>query len=264
MRNETAAQGFDPNEGADAVAVRAAEKLLADAAELTHIDPATLSSDELLTYTGLLGNITRVVEGQQVANVGDIARRSDVDAGFTGLAARHGSRSPAVLFEKVTGVKNSTAYRYARVAEDAAPRVSDTGLPLDPIFAKTAEHLHDGRIGLDVAEVVTSLLGPVRARVAPENLDWAEEKLLGNATGAFGKAPVSAETLRRQARLFVSVMDPDGVAPSAEELHEARKLVFRHLDDGSLKIAGTLSPEQAVQITPCSTPTCRQELRRRS
>ncbi|WP_460912853.1 hypothetical protein, partial [Paramicrobacterium agarici] len=84
-----AAPGFGSQEGSDAVAVRAAENVLAAAAELTDIDPAALSSDALLEFTGLLGNTARVIEGRQVGNVGDIARRSNTDDGFSGLAARH-------------------------------------------------------------------------------------------------------------------------------------------------------------------------------
>ncbi|WP_098405799.1 HNH endonuclease signature motif containing protein [Paramicrobacterium agarici] len=250
MENTAAAPGFESEMGSDAVAVRAAENALAAAAELTDIDPAALSSDSLLEFTGLLGNICRLVEGRQVGNVGDIARRSDTDAGFDGLAARHGASSAAALFEKITGAKNSTAYRYTRLATHTTPRVSDTGLPLAPVFAQTAQALAEGTIGLDAAEAITATLAPVLPRAVPEQMDRAEATLLGNATGANGEAPVSADNLRQQARAFCAVLDPDGVEPSAEELHEARKLVFRHQDDGTLKITGTLSPEQAAQVTP--------------
>ncbi|WP_167133496.1 HNH endonuclease, partial [Paramicrobacterium chengjingii] len=129
-------------------------------------------------------------------------------------------------------------------------RVSDTGLPLDPMFSLTADALNEGTIGLDVAEAITSALAPVLSRVAPEQAEWAESTLLGNATGAFGEVPVSADVLRQQARMFCVALDPDGVEPTAEELHEARALLFRHRDDGSMKITGTLSPEQAAQVTP--------------
>ncbi|GAB2529452.1 HNH endonuclease signature motif containing protein [Paramicrobacterium agarici] len=250
MENTAAAPRFGSPEGPDAVAVRAAENVLAAAADLTEIEPAALSPDALLEFTGLLGNIARLVEGRQVGNVGDIARRSDTDAGFDGLAARHGASSAAALFEKVTGAKNSTAFRYTRLAAHTTPRVSDTGLPLAPVFPQTAQALSDGVIGLDAAEAITATLAPVLPRAVPEQMDWAEATLLGNATGANGEAPVSADNLRQQARAFCAVLDPDGVEPSAEELHEARKLVFRHQEDGSLKITGTLSPEQAAQVTP--------------
>ncbi|WP_166981227.1 HNH endonuclease signature motif containing protein [Paramicrobacterium fandaimingii] len=250
MHEAVAAPGFEPNEGPDAVAVRAAEKTLADAAELASIDPTSLSADTLLTYTGLLSNISRIIEGQQVGNVGDIARRSDTDAGFDGLAARHGAKSPTALFEVITGAKNSTAYRFATVAKHTTPRVSDTGLPLDPVFAQTADALAQGTIGLDVAESITSTLAPVLPRVSPEQIDWAEKTLIGNATGAFGEVPFTADAVRQQARVFRVALDPDGVEPTTEELHEARKLVFKHQDDGTMKITGVLSPEQAAQVTP--------------
>ncbi|QPZ37774.1 HNH endonuclease signature motif containing protein [Paramicrobacterium chengjingii] len=250
MQNTAAIPGFEPVEGPDAAAVRAAEVAVAAVAKLADVDPATLTSNTLLTYVGLLGNIARIVEGRQISNVGDIARRSDTDAGFDGVAARHGSSSPTALFEKVTGVKNSTAHRYAKVAEQTTPRVSDTGLPLDPVFTQTAAALAEGTIGLDVAEVITSALAPVLSRVAPEQAEWAESTLLGNATGAYGEVPVSADALRQQARMFCVALDPDGVEPTAEELHQARALLFRHRDDGSMKITGTLSPEQAAQVTP--------------
>ncbi|WP_169923371.1 HNH endonuclease signature motif containing protein [Paramicrobacterium agarici] len=230
--------------------MRAAEEALSTVANLTDVDPSTLSADALLELTGLLGNIARLVEGRQVGNVGDIARRSDTNAGFNGLAARHGASSATGLFEKITGAKNSTAYRYTKLATHTTPRVSDTGLPLAPMFAQTAQALRDGVIGLDAAEAITATLAPVLPRAVPEQMDWAEATLLGNATGANGEAPVSADNLRQQARAFCAVLDPDGVEPTAEELHEARKLVFRHQENGTLKITGTLSPEQAAQVTP--------------
>ncbi|QPZ39046.1 HNH endonuclease [Paramicrobacterium chengjingii] len=250
MQSTSAASGVETPEGPDAVAARIAENALSAVAELASINPAQLSANALLTYVGVLGNIARLVEGRQIGNVGDIARRSDTDAGFEGLAARHGSSSPTGLFEKITGVKNSTAHRYSKVAEQTTPRVSDTGLPLDPMFTQTADALAEGTIGLDVAEVITSALAPVLSRVAPEQADWAENTLLGNATGAYGEIPVTADALRQQARMFCVALDPDGVEPTAEELHQARALLFRHQDDGSMRITGTLSPEQAAQVTP--------------
>ncbi|WP_166980020.1 HNH endonuclease signature motif containing protein [Paramicrobacterium fandaimingii] len=250
MQNAAVASAFDPEEGPDAVAARAADNALAGVAELASIDPTELSANALLNYVGVLGNITRLVEGRQVANVGDIARRSDTDAGFDGLAARHGAKSPTALFETITGAKNSTAYRYTKLAKHTTPRVSDTGLPLEPVFVQTADALAQGTIGLDVAESITSTLAPILPRVAPEQIDWAEATLIGNATGAYGEVPLTADAIRGQARVFRVALDPDGVEPTAEELHEARKLVFKHQDDGSMKITGTLSPEQAAIVTP--------------
>ncbi|WP_166979882.1 HNH endonuclease signature motif containing protein [Paramicrobacterium fandaimingii] len=250
MQNVAALSAFDPDGGPDAVAVEAAEDLLSAASRLATINPADLSANTLLTYTGLLGNTTRIIEGRQISNVGDIARRSDTDAGFDGLAARHGAKSPTALFEVITGAKNSTAYRFATVAKHTTPRVSDTGLPLEPVFSQTADALAQGTIGLDVAESITSTLAPVLPRVSPEQIDWAEKTLIGNATGAFGEVPFTADAVRQQARVFRVALDPDGVEPTAEELHEARKLVFKHQDDGSMKITGVLSPEQAAQVTP--------------
>ncbi|WP_166979446.1 HNH endonuclease [Paramicrobacterium fandaimingii] len=250
MQNAATASAFEPQGGPDAVAVEAAEDLLSAAARLAAINPAALSANTLLTYTGLLGNTTRLIEGRQVANVADIARRSDTDAGFDGLAARHGGASATALFEKVTGVKNSTAYRYTKLAKHTTPRVSDTGLPLEPVFVQTAEALAQGTIGLDVAESITSTLAPILPRVAPERVDWAEATLIGNATGAYGEVPLTADAVRGQARVFRVALDPDGVEPTAEELHQARTLIFKHQDDGSMKITGTLSPEQAAQVKP--------------
>ncbi|WP_166999177.1 HNH endonuclease signature motif containing protein [Paramicrobacterium fandaimingii] len=250
MHEAAAAPGFEPNEGPDAVAARTADGALAGVAELASIDPSELSANALLNFVGVLGNISRIIEGRQISNVGDIARRSDTDAGFDGLAARHGAKSPTALFEVITGAKNSTAYRFATVAKHTTPRVSDTGLPLDPVFAQTAHALSEGTIGLDVAESITSTLAPILPRVSPEQIDWAEKTLIGNATGAFGEVPFTADAVRQQARLFRVALDPDGVEPTAEELHEARKLVFKHQDDGSMKVTGVLSPEQAAQVTP--------------
>lgn len=249
MQN-SAAHANDTPFGADAAALRSAENALAAVADLHDIDPAELTADALLEYTSLLGNIARLIEGRQVRNVGDIDRRSDTDAGFDGLAARHGSASPTALFEKITGAKNSTAYRFTRVAKHTTVRTSDTGLPLPPVFAQTGEALADGVIGLDAAEAITSTLATVLPRAVPHDVDVVEATLIGNATGAFGETPISADNLRLQAQAFCAVLDPDGVEPTAEELHEARRLTLTHRDDGSLRITGVLGPEQAAIITP--------------
>ncbi|SEB42806.1 HNH endonuclease [Paramicrobacterium humi] len=235
---------------ADAAAMRAAETALSAVAELIDIDPGDLTANGLLEYTGLLGNIARVVEGRQVGNVGEIARRSGADAGLDGLAARHGAATPAALFEKITGAKNSTAYRYARTAKHATPRVSDAGAPLPPLFEHTAAVLAEGIIGLDAAEALTATLAAVLPRAIPAELDEAERTLLGNATGASGNAPLPADELRLQAKAFCIALDPDGAEPTAEQQHQARSLTFTAQDDGMLRIAGRLSPEQAAIVTP--------------
>lgn len=235
---------------ADAAAVRTAETALSAVAELINVDPDALSANALLEYTGLLGNIGRVLEGRQIGNAAEINKRSSADAGFEGLAARHGTANSTALFETITGVKNSTAYRYTRVAKSAASRLSDTGLPLPPLFPHTAAALRDGLIGLDAAEALTSALAPVLPRAIPQQLDEAEHTLVGNATGENGGLPIPADALRLQARAFAIALDPDGAEPTAEQQHQLRGLSFRQQGDGMLKITGQLSPEQAAIITP--------------
>lgn len=245
-----AAERFASEEGGDGRALAVTEVAFRVLSRLVHLDSAALSSEGLLALTGLLGNVGRLVEGRQVANVGEIARRSDTASGMGGLAAIHGASSPAGLFEKITGVKGSTARRYVNVAKHTSPRVTDAGLPLPPVFSQTGQALSEGLVGVDTAEALTSTLAPVLPRAVPDEVDQAEETLLGNATGAFGQAPVSADSLRVQARAFTVALDPDGAEPRAEELHQGRRLTLRNRADGSLAVAGLLSPEQAAVVNP--------------
>lgn len=248
--SEQAAYGGGTPRLVDAAAIRAAENTLSAASALLDVDPMALSADGLLEYIGLLGNIARLVEGRQVGNVGEISHRSSADAGYDGLAARNGAANATALFESITGTKNSTAYRYTRVAKLAGTRLSDTGVPLPAVFPHTQAALDDGIIGLDTAEALTTTLASVLPRAVPEELDAAEKTLVGNAIGANGDMPASADSLRLQARMFCVALDPDGAEPTAEEQHAARALSFRTQDDGMLRVSGRLSPEQAAIITP--------------
>ncbi|WP_167133219.1 hypothetical protein [Paramicrobacterium chengjingii] len=114
MRNTASVSDFEPVGGPDAVASAAAERLLDVLTDLSDVDAQTLTGEGLLHYMGLHATATRFLEGRQIGNVGDIVRRSGTDAGFDGVAARHGSWSATALFDQVTGVKNSTAHlKYA-------------------------------------------------------------------------------------------------------------------------------------------------------
>lgn len=237
-------------DGVDADACATVETALDALAALADVSPGALSADGLMHYVSLLGAVTRFVEGRQIDNVGEIERRSGRDTGFEGLAARHGCASVTSLFEKVTGIKNSTAYRYTRVARHTTTRLSDTGLPLPPRLPHTATALADGSIGLDAAEALSMALVPTLPRALPDEVDAAEKTLVGNATGVGGGAPVQPDCLRLQAQAFSAVLDPDGIEPSVERLHERRSLTFRPQDDGSMRVSGSLSPEQSAIITP--------------
>jgi hypothetical protein len=218
--------------------------------ELSRIDPASLSANELLQCAADLEGLTRLVDATHIRVAADIVARSDRAAGFEGLAARHGCATPAQLIEQVTGVSSRTARQRVRVAAQATPRLSETGLPLPALFPYIAAGLTDGVIGIDVADAITATLKTLPSTVPVDAVEWAEEALVGNAIGTDLTPPVSADLIRGQAAAFRDRLDADGIEPRDDRQVAKRGIRFYRRADGLLGVDGGLAPAQEAIIVP--------------
>lgn len=240
--------------GIAADADAAAQELIRDAhravAGLEKVTPEALSADGLLRFEAGLESLNRMLDGGHVRAAAEIVVRSDRAAGLEGLAARHGCATASQLIEKVAGVSARTARQRVRVAAQAAPRVSETGLPLPASFPATAAALTAGMIGIDAADAITATLKVLPDTVPVEAVDWAESTLVGSASGSDGVAPLSADLIRDQAAVFRDRLDPDGIEPRDDRLVAKRSLKFFRRPDGMLGIQGQLPPAQEAIIVP--------------
>jgi hypothetical protein len=270
MNSSTAA--FD-SDGVPGAADAAAAAFVLDAqrvlASVLSVESNALSANGLLAYAAGIAGLTRLLDGAQIGNAAEIASRSDRRYGSEGLAARHGCATSAQLIEKVTGVSSRTARQQVRVAAQTGARVTDTGIPLEPLFADAGAALRTGGIGIDVADAITSILKTLPSAVPPEALRWAENTLVNQAVGVApagadtdeasadanedaggGAMPLSADLIRQQAIVYRDALDPDGAEPRDERLVELRALRFTPQPNGMLGISGQLPPAQAAIITP--------------
>ncbi|WP_308466254.1 HNH endonuclease signature motif containing protein [Rathayibacter soli] len=219
-------------------------------ARLAEVDPTVLSADGLLWFAAGLEGLTRLVDHGHVVVAAEIAVRSPRTAGFEGLAARHGCASAAQLIERVTGVSARTARQRVRVAGQAAPRISDVGLPLPALFPAVREALAGGVIGIDAADVITTTLKVLPRSIPVEAVAWAEATLVGNAVGTREAPPVCADLLRGQAAAFRDRLDQDGIQPRDDRLVAKRGIRFFRRADGMLGVDGALPPAQEAIIVP--------------
>ncbi len=224
-----------------------------------------LSGEELLTVVADAARVLRRVEAVLLAGSHEVAVRSEKARGVTGLAARHGFARPSQLLEQVTGVSSTTAGRFIRLGAATGCRVSETGLPLPPLFPAVSDALAAGLIGVEAVEVITKALTDAAPRARVGDLVAAEHALVGQATGvtAPGGVPVSVDLLAGQARLWKDRLDPDGIEPRTETAFQNRNFwVARRPENDLVPFGGKLTVDVAAKLhavfdailTPRSAP----------
>ncbi|HEY5223691.1 MAG TPA: DUF222 domain-containing protein, partial [Microbacteriaceae bacterium] len=143
-----------------------------------------------------------------------------------------------------------SARQRVRVAAQAAPRVSDVGLPLPALFPATEAALAGGVIGIDAADAITATLKTLPRTIPVEAIELAEATLVNSAIGTDETPPVCADLIRGQAGMFRDRLDADGIEPRDDLLVTKRGIRFFRKADGMLGIAGALPPAQEAIIVP--------------
>jgi hypothetical protein len=215
----------------------------------------------------------RVVDGLRVASASEIDRRSDRMYGTDGLAQSFGFRRGTELIEEVTGVASATARRRVRLGAVVCPRSGSLGAVLEPLYPLVAAAFAAGQIGEDAVSAITSELEQAARRADPDRLATAERLLVAAATGqsddvaedgdaatpdesspvaslpgcgSSSGAPLCADLVRVQARVWREALDPDGAVPRlVDQVANRRVFISRTPVGGLHPITGMLTPDVA-------------------
>src|SRR5665647_170120 len=197
----------------------------------------------LLTEVEAVG---RRVDALRVALAGEVAERSRRELGRAGLAARLGCRNAVELVQRTTGASGPTANRRIRLGAATRTSTSLTGTPVPPRFESVAAALDAGILAFDSAAAIVDTLSPALRVAGARDVAVAEAALAAEAVAPdpAGGGPVDADSVRLQATVWHSVLDPDGAAPSERDIERRclRLLAPRH---GVVPVAGMLLPEVA-------------------
>ncbi|WP_308796879.1 HNH endonuclease [Agromyces silvae] len=203
---------------------------------------------EELSGPGLVRVLERAARVKRAAEVflahaGDeVAKRSAGEFGAQGLAKQHGHSSPARLVAAATGGGQGEAARLLSVGAVTRTRSSFTGQALPAKFEHVRAGLDQGGLSLEAAQLITGMLTRVEMRVNPNVLGAYEQKLVEMAAGQ----PLSF--VARAVKSAEARLDPDGLLPADERMHQERSLIFREGADGVFQVRGRLDPMTAAPI----------------
>jgi hypothetical protein len=206
------------------------------------VDPSTgfavppsdgLDDAALMEVQRSLAEFRRRVDAWSASVAAEIAHRSRHELGGSGLAQRHGARTPQLLVQRLSGATAREAHTMVRVGA----LIGSESL-LDAVGAAVA----DGRLTLDAADVIRAGLASVDASVPPESVAAASEQLVRDA-GA-----LTVEKLAARARECAAELDEQHIVDRERAMRDARYLRITPHSDGMTRLSGLLDPESAAIV----------------
>jgi hypothetical protein len=211
--------------------------------DLDHAD--RFPANTVLSVLSKTAALKRGAEAILTALSNQVALRSDPVLGSDGLAARLNYAKPSHLIEQVAGVSAQTATTWVRVGSRTNPRLT-VGQTLPALFPQVGQALRAGSIGVETAEAITRELSLAAPRAEVENLEAAEQALVGQATGTADShgIPLPPDLVALQARHWRDRLDPNGVEPRAEKAFQDRDFwISRTVRNGVMKFGGQVTPD---------------------
>ncbi|MBG6239816.1 hypothetical protein IWX78_002806 [Mycetocola sp. CAN_C7] len=182
------------------------------------------------------------------AGAGVVAKRSELELGYAGLAQRTGHRTPVAMVQSLTGSTRTEAARQVKLGEamgaadaathgaiDASPDSSLVPEPdgavssvmrvvpwYEPLTRAVAEH----RLKSEAVTPILRGLGEPTDTCSIDSLRAAADELLQDSVG------VNADELGRRARMLRDRIDPEGVARRFTEHYEQRSWRFSRNESG--------------------------------
>lgn len=184
------------------------------------------------------------------AGAGVVAKRSERELGYAGLAQRTGHRTPVAMVQSLTGSTRTEAARQVRLGEamgeaDAATHPSvhpapESSLFVDPVgepapveavrpipwYEPLTRAVQEHRLKSEAVNPILRGLGEPTEHCGSDALRTAAEELVADAAGA------NADELGRRARMIRDRIDPIGVALRFTERYEQRKWRFGRTENG--------------------------------
>ena len=255
----TAGASSGPGATATTSASASASATILTQAEAVVASLRTLSLDastyRQLDDRSLLAMAQLAAEQQRISGVlgailaGEIALRSALELGHSGLAQRTGFRTPEEMVRSTLGVPARDAYLAVRVGRVVHGESSG----VDPWLAPVRDALRSGEISVAAADSISSGLAEHSSHVTETALLEATSRLRELAT------TLDADRLYRRAREARDDLDDVALAAAHATLQadasraereqaarDARALTFRRLPDGSGLLTWHLDPESAA------------------
>ena len=192
-----------------------------------------LSDSSLLQMQRDLAEIRRRVDAWSASVAAQIAHRSRHELGGDGLARRLGARTPELLVQQLAGTTTREAHTMVRVGT----LISEPSV-LQAVGAAVA----DGRLSLDVADVIRAGLDRVDPSVPGASVADAAESLLADAP------TLTVEKLATRAREVTAGLDEQHVVDRERAMRTARYLRIAPQPNGMTRLSGLLDPESAAII----------------
>lgn len=220
-----------------------------------------LGAEQVEWFTQTAAEVMKLGEALVAIGAGQIAKLSDRELGYSGLAQRRGMRTPENLVRSLTGSTYRDAARQVRVggaigeaqAAERARAFSDRSTPagsdgadeeLTPPAVEVPWHsplslaASQGDLSTTAAEAISRGLGEPNDLVPADLLREAAERLLPLAP------TTDADELGRLAREERNLIDVAGVAEREGALYEMRSLrMLRRDATGMRGVAIRLDPE---------------------
>lgn len=198
----------------------------------------SLTDGELVALAEEYGAARRRVDAGAAVLAQEVARRSAVELGHGGLAARNGLRSAEKLVQKITGV----SFMDAR-ALVAAGGILDAARNGDaPWMVPLADAVAAGVLSVAGAAAISGGLGEASPEVAEIDLLDAAESLVTLAVAA------TPEETAKSARTMRAHLDAGSVADLEAHRRSKRSLKWCELPDGMTRVTAMLDPESAAVV----------------
>jgi Domain of unknown function (DUF222) len=194
-----------------------------------------LGDAEVMRLQSDLASMRRRVDAASAMVAGEIARRSAVDLGYTGLAQRLGARTPEKLVAQLSGMSAPEARAMVSVGESLGGE--------QPWLESVLDRVVSGEVSVGAAAAIRVGLGAPSDDVAIDDLSAAARRL---AEESAGLSPEKAAAKARQAR---DDLDEAGVADREALLRGRRYLRLVPRADGMTQLFGLLDPESAALVT---------------
>lgn len=205
-------------------------------------DVVAMSDAGLVRVLEVAGELRRQIDALLAALAAEVDQRSDAVFGADGLAKQHGQRNAIQLVASSVGASARQAAMLVRVGVATRPRASFVGESLPPRRPAVAGALASGAIGLEAADAICMMLDRVAPRTSAARAEAYEGELAAFA------ASVPYSLLQRAVTHAEARLDPDGVEPRDEALHEQRSLTITEEASGMVRLHGRFDVVTAAPI----------------
>ncbi|MCM3657409.1 HNH endonuclease [Agromyces mediolanus] len=221
------------------------------------VRPAVMSDAGLVRALHAAARLRRASEVALAGLAAEVAARSDAGFGAEGLAKRHGHRNAAALVAASTGDAVAGAAKLLRVGTSTRPRLTLTGQHRPAQHPAVADALERGALSLDAADAICTMLERIAPRTSLRRAEAYEAELVRFASAA------PHGLVLRAVRHAEARLDPDGVEPRDEAMHQQRTLTIVEEASGMVRITARLDPVTAAPVKAALEAIVTETLHRR-